>query len=41
MAAFIASYAGPTGQPRTVTVKAADLAEAKKLRDTHGFNNKF
>ena len=30
MAAFIASYAGPTGQPRTVTVKAADLAEAKK-----------
>ena len=31
MAAFIASYAGPTGQPRTVTIKAANLAEAKKL----------
>ena len=29
MAAFIASYAGPTGQPRTVTIKAANLAEAK------------
>lgn len=36
MAAFIASYAGPTGQPRTVTVKAADLAEAKKLLRRRG-----
>ena len=37
MAAFIASYAGPTGQPRTVTIKAANLAEAKKLRRRRGF----
>ena len=36
MAAFIASYAGPTGQPRTVTIKAADLAEAKKLLRRRG-----
>ena len=36
MAAFIASYSGPTGQPRTVTVKAADLAEAKKLLRRRG-----
>ena len=36
MAAFIASYAGPTGQPRTVTVKAANLAEAKKLLRRRG-----
>ena len=31
MAAFIASYTGPTGQPRTVTIKATDVGEAKKL----------
>jgi len=36
MAAFIASYAGPTGQPRTVTLKAANLAEAKKLLRRRG-----
>ena len=30
MAAFIATYLGPTGQQRTVTVKAAGVAEAKK-----------
>ena len=36
MAAFIASYAGPTGQPRTMTIKAADLAEAKKLLRRRG-----
>ena len=36
MAAFIASYAGPTGQPRTVTIKAANLAEAKKLLRRQG-----
>ena len=36
MAAFIASYAGPTGQPRTVTIKAANLAEARKLLRRRG-----
>ncbi|MCH1604203.1 MAG: type II secretion system F family protein [Synechococcus sp. MOX_bin13] len=36
MAAFIASYAGPTRQPRTVTIKAANLAEAKKLLRRRG-----
>ena len=36
MAAFIASYAGPTGQSRTVTVKAANLAEAKKVLRRRG-----
>ena len=36
MAAFIASYAGPTGQARTVTIKAANLAEAKKLLRRRG-----
>ena len=36
MAAFIASYSGPTGQSRTVTVKAADLAEAKKVLRRRG-----
>jgi len=36
MAAFIASYAGPTGQPQTVTIKAANLAEAKKLLRRRG-----
>ena len=30
MAAFIATYLGPTGQQRTVTVKATGVAEAKK-----------
>ena len=36
MAAFIASYAGPTGQPRTVTIRAANLAEARKLLRRRG-----
>ena len=36
MAAFIASYSGPTGQPRTVTIKAANLAEARKLLRRRG-----
>ena len=36
MAAFIASYAGPTGQQRTLTIKAANLAEAKKLLRRRG-----
>ena len=40
MAAFIASYAGPTGQPRTVTVKAADLAEAKKTAAPSGHSRR-
>ena len=30
MATFIATYLGPTGQQRTVTVKAAGIAAAKK-----------
>ena len=36
MAAFIASYAGPTGQKRTLTVKAANKAEAKVLLRRRG-----
>ena len=36
MAAFISTYASPTGQPRTVTIKAANLAEAKKLLRRRG-----
>ena len=36
MAAFIASYTGPTGQPRTVTIKATDVGEAKKLLRRRG-----
>ena len=36
MTAFIASYAGSTGQPRTVKIKAANLAEAKKLLRRRG-----
>ena len=39
MAAFIASYAGPTGQPRTVTIKAANLAEARKLLRRRGIRS--
>ena len=31
MPSFLVSYAGPTGRPRTLTIKAADLIEAKKL----------
>ena len=30
MASFVATYTGSTGQPRTLTVKAADLIEARK-----------
>ena len=30
MPSFIATYAGPTGQPRDLTLKANDLAEARK-----------
>ena len=40
MAAFIASYTGPTGQPRTVTIQAADMAEAKKLLRRRGIRIK-
>ncbi len=36
MAAFIASYDGPTGQPRTVTIKAANISEARKLLRRRG-----
>ena len=36
MAAFIASYAGPSGQKRTLTVKAANEAEAKVLLRRRG-----
>ncbi|MEC8441580.1 MAG: type II secretion system F family protein [Cyanobacteriota bacterium] len=36
MASFIASYSGPTGQPRNVTIKAKDLAEARKLLRRRG-----
>ena len=36
MTAFIASYTGPTGQPRTVTIKATDVGEAKKLLRRRG-----
>ena len=33
MPSFIATYAGPSGQPRNLTIKAGDLADArKKLR---------
>ena len=30
MASFVATYTGSTGQPRTLTVRAADLTEARK-----------
>ena len=36
MPPFIASYTGPTGHPRTVKIKAANLAEAKKLLRRRG-----
>ena len=36
MAAFIASYAGPSGQKRTLTIKAANEAEAKVLLRRRG-----
>lgn len=36
MASFLATYAGSTGKPRTLTVKAADLAEARKLLRRRG-----
>ena len=36
MPPFTASYTGPTGQPRTVKIKAANLAEAKKLLRRRG-----
>ena len=36
MASFVASYSGPTGQSRTVTLKAADLREARKLLRRRG-----
>ena len=36
MPSFLVSYAGPTGSPRTLTIKAADLLEAKKLLRRRG-----
>ena len=36
MASFVATYTGSTGQPRSLTLKAADLAEAKKLLRRRG-----
>ena len=36
MASFVASYNGPTGQERTLTIKAADPSEAKKLLRRRG-----
>ena len=36
MASFVASYNGPTGQERTLTIKAADPTEARKLLRRRG-----
>ena len=36
MASFVASYKGPTGQERTLTIKAADPTEARKLLRRRG-----
>ena len=36
MASFVATYDGPTGQTRTLTLKAADLQEARKLLRRRG-----
>ena len=36
MASFVASYNGPTGQERTITIKAADPTEARKLLRRRG-----
>ena len=36
MASFVASYNGPTGQERTLTIKASDTAEARKLLRRRG-----
>ena len=36
MASFVATYDGPTGQTRTLTLKASDLQEARKLLRRRG-----
>ena len=36
MASFLVSYSGPTGRPRTLTIEAANLTEAKKLLRRRG-----
>ena len=36
MASFVATYDGPTGQSRSLTIKAADLQEARKLLRRRG-----
>ena len=30
MASFVATYTGPTGQPKSLTIKAGDLTEARR-----------
>ena len=30
MASFLATYTGPTGKPKTLTIKASDLIDARK-----------
>ena len=36
MASFVATYNSSTGQPRNLTLKAADLVEAKRLLRRRG-----
>ena len=36
MASFVATYTSSTGQPRSLTLKASDLVEAKKLLRRRG-----
>ena len=36
MPAFIATYIGPAGQSRSLTVKASDLSQARKLLRRRG-----
>ena len=36
MPSFLATYAGPSGQPRNLTIKAGDLKEARKLLRRRG-----
>ncbi len=40
MASFIATYESASGQTRTITIKAADLASAKKLLRRRGIRSK-
>ena len=36
MASFVATYTSATGQPRSLTLKASDLVEAKKMLRRRG-----